>query len=129
MALRLALGLPKWTPNIVLMKIAGQKVLSEKIKRLAAQFFIRQLAIGVHSPIYDQNCKPSIKLIKRNEVMLANLFTELDTSTRLNQTIEIRSDGANFRSFPYLKVHRPFGAFYNPSAERNIRSEFRSFLY
>ncbi|GBN32166.1 hypothetical protein AVEN_67388-1 [Araneus ventricosus] len=42
--------------------------------------------------------------------------------TRLNQTIEIRS-------FPYLKVHRPFGAFYNPSAERNIRSEFRSFLY
>ncbi|GBN91666.1 hypothetical protein AVEN_48376-1 [Araneus ventricosus] len=81
MALRVALGLPKWTPNIVLMKIAGQEVLSEKIKRLAAQFFIRQLANGVHSPIYDQNCKPSIKLIKRDEVMLANLFTELDTST------------------------------------------------
>ncbi|GBN92198.1 putative RNA-directed DNA polymerase from transposon BS [Araneus ventricosus] len=80
MALRVALGLPKWTPNIVLMKIAGQEVLSEKIKRLAAQFFIRQLANGVHSPIYDQNCKPSIKLIKRDEVMLANLFTELDTS-------------------------------------------------
>ncbi|GBL84685.1 putative RNA-directed DNA polymerase from transposon BS [Araneus ventricosus] len=81
MALRVALGLPKWTPNIVLMKIAGQEVLSEKIKRLAAQFFIRQLANGFHSPIYDQNCKPSIKLIKRDEVMLANLFTELDTST------------------------------------------------
>ncbi|GBN28226.1 RNA-directed DNA polymerase from mobile element jockey [Araneus ventricosus] len=81
MALRVALGLPKWTPNIVLMKIAGQEVLSEKIKRLAAQFFIRQLANGVHSPIYDQNCNPSIKLIKRDEVMLTTLFTELDTST------------------------------------------------
>ncbi|GBM35604.1 hypothetical protein AVEN_183028-1, partial [Araneus ventricosus] len=77
----MALRLPKWTPNIVLMKIAGQEVLSEKIKRLAAQFFIRQLANGAHSPIYDQNCKPSIKLIKRDEVMFANLFTELDTST------------------------------------------------
>ncbi|GBM67878.1 hypothetical protein AVEN_52137-1 [Araneus ventricosus] len=42
MALRVALGLPKWIPNIELMKIAGQEVLSEKIKRLAApQFFIR----------------------------------------------------------------------------------------
>ncbi|GBM56915.1 hypothetical protein AVEN_200326-1 [Araneus ventricosus] len=30
MALRVALGLPKWTPNIVLMKIAGQEVLSKK---------------------------------------------------------------------------------------------------
>ncbi|GBN67466.1 hypothetical protein AVEN_99351-1 [Araneus ventricosus] len=81
MALRVALGLPKWTPNIVLMKIEGQEVLSEKIKRLAAQYFIRHFANGVHSPIYDQNCKPGIQLIKREEVMLANLFTELDTST------------------------------------------------
>ncbi|GBM58627.1 putative RNA-directed DNA polymerase from transposon BS [Araneus ventricosus] len=32
MALRVALGLPKWTPNIVLMKIAGQEVLSEKLR-------------------------------------------------------------------------------------------------
>ncbi|GBO21116.1 hypothetical protein AVEN_76017-1 [Araneus ventricosus] len=72
MALRVALGLPKWTPNIVLMKIAGQEVLSQKVKRLAAQFFIRQLANGAQSPIYDQNCKPSIKLIKKDEVLLAN---------------------------------------------------------
>ncbi|GBL61856.1 hypothetical protein AVEN_449-1 [Araneus ventricosus] len=81
MALRIALGLPKWTPNIVLMKIAGQEVLSEKIKRLAAQFFIRQLANGTQSPIYDQNCRPSIKLIKKDEVLMANLFADLDTST------------------------------------------------
>ncbi|GBM50673.1 putative RNA-directed DNA polymerase from transposon BS [Araneus ventricosus] len=81
MALRVALGLPKWTPNIVLMKIAGQEVLSEKIKRLAAQFFIRQLANGTQSPIYDQNCRPSIKLIKKDEVLMANLFADLDTST------------------------------------------------
>ncbi|GBM60836.1 hypothetical protein AVEN_178994-1 [Araneus ventricosus] len=81
MALRVALGLPKWTPNIVLMKITGQEVLSEKIKNLAAQFFIRQLANGAQSPIYDQNCKPSIKLIKKDEVLIANLFADLDTST------------------------------------------------
>ncbi|GBN04236.1 hypothetical protein AVEN_190694-1 [Araneus ventricosus] len=81
MALRVALGMPKWTPNIVLMKIAGQEVLSEKIKRLATQFFIRQLANGAQSPIYDQNCKPSIKLIKNDEVLITNLFTDLDTST------------------------------------------------
>ncbi|GBM38524.1 hypothetical protein AVEN_110199-1 [Araneus ventricosus] len=81
MAFRVALGLPKWTPNIVLMKIAGQEVLSEKIKRLAAQFFIRQLANGTQSPIYEQNCKPNIKLIKKEEVLIANLFTDLDTST------------------------------------------------
>ncbi|GBM82099.1 putative RNA-directed DNA polymerase from transposon BS [Araneus ventricosus] len=81
MALRVALGLPKWTPNIVLMKIAGQEVLSEKIKRLAAQSFIRQLANGTQSPIYDQNCKPSIKLIKKDEVFIVNLFADLDTST------------------------------------------------
>ncbi|GBN49235.1 hypothetical protein AVEN_97416-1 [Araneus ventricosus] len=61
-------------------------------------------------------------------ILLLSLCTIKEfVSTRLNQTSEIRSDGANFRSFPYLKVHRPFGAFYNPSAERNIRSEFRSF--
>ncbi|GBO30336.1 hypothetical protein AVEN_270404-1 [Araneus ventricosus] len=81
MALRVALGLSKWTPNIVLMKSAGQEVLSEKIKRIAAQFFIRQLANGTQSPIYDQNCKPSIKLIKKDEVLMANLFADLDTST------------------------------------------------
>ncbi|GBO21278.1 hypothetical protein AVEN_183838-1 [Araneus ventricosus] len=81
MALRVALGLPKWTPNIVQMKIAGQEVLSEKIKRLAAQFFIRQLANGSQSPIYDQNCRPSIKLIKKDEVLMVNLFADLDTST------------------------------------------------
>ncbi|GBN48703.1 hypothetical protein AVEN_221634-1 [Araneus ventricosus] len=60
-------------PNIVLMKTTGQEVLSDKIKRLAAQFFIRQLANGVHSLIYNQNCKASIKLIKRDE----DLFEEV----------------------------------------------------
>ncbi|GBM88828.1 hypothetical protein AVEN_121321-1 [Araneus ventricosus] len=78
MALRVALGLPKWTPNIVLMKIVGQEVLSEKIKRLAVQFFIRQLANGTQSPIYDQNCKASINLIKKDEVLIADLDTSID---------------------------------------------------
>ncbi|GBM51837.1 hypothetical protein AVEN_25524-1 [Araneus ventricosus] len=81
MALRVALGVPKWTPNIVLLKIAGQKVLSEKIKRLEEQFFIRQVANGTHSPIYQQNCNPRTKLIKKDEVMITNLFADLETST------------------------------------------------
>ncbi|GBM47089.1 hypothetical protein AVEN_166726-1 [Araneus ventricosus] len=49
--------------------------------RLAAQFFIRQLVNDAHSPIYEQNCKPSIKLIKKDEVLIAKLLADLDTST------------------------------------------------
>ncbi|GFX74820.1 putative RNA-directed DNA polymerase from transposon BS [Trichonephila clavipes] len=38
-ALRIALGLPQWTPNIVLMKLAGQEILSDKIRRLLISAF------------------------------------------------------------------------------------------
>ncbi|GBN85177.1 hypothetical protein AVEN_187297-1 [Araneus ventricosus] len=39
-SLRIALGVPIWTPNVILLKLAGQEILSGKIKRLAIQFFI-----------------------------------------------------------------------------------------
>ncbi|GBN81612.1 hypothetical protein AVEN_84450-1 [Araneus ventricosus] len=51
-ALRVALGLPIWTPNIVLLKIEGQKILSEKIKRLAIQFFISRLQMVFLLPYF-----------------------------------------------------------------------------
>ncbi|GBO24640.1 hypothetical protein AVEN_219042-1 [Araneus ventricosus] len=80
MALRVALGLPKWTPNIVLMKIAGQELLSEKNQEISGAV-LYQATCQWCSFSHDQNCNPSIKLIKRDEVMTANLLTDLDTST------------------------------------------------
>ncbi|GFV27671.1 putative RNA-directed DNA polymerase from transposon BS, partial [Trichonephila clavipes] len=51
-ALRIALGLPQWTPNIVLLKLAGQEILSDKIRRLANKFFITQISNSDFSPLY-----------------------------------------------------------------------------
>ncbi|GBL82640.1 hypothetical protein AVEN_263714-1 [Araneus ventricosus] len=51
-----------------------------KIKRLAAQFFIKQIANGAQSPICHQNFDSSIQLIKKDEVLIANLFADLDSS-------------------------------------------------
>ncbi|GBM59689.1 hypothetical protein AVEN_186999-1 [Araneus ventricosus] len=77
-ALRVALGLPIWTPNIVLLKIAGQEILSEKIKRLAIQFFIKQVANGVHSPLFRQSSNPCIQLNKKDQEACAGLFADLN---------------------------------------------------
>ncbi|GFS68016.1 putative RNA-directed DNA polymerase from transposon X-element [Trichonephila clavipes] len=49
---RIALGLPQWTPNIVLLKLAGQEILSDKIRRLANKFFITQISNSDFSPLY-----------------------------------------------------------------------------
>ncbi|GBM60937.1 hypothetical protein AVEN_192393-1 [Araneus ventricosus] len=51
-ALRAAMGLPIWTPNIILLKLAAQETLSRKIKRLATQSFLKHIAYGAHSPLY-----------------------------------------------------------------------------
>ncbi|GBL80469.1 hypothetical protein AVEN_202194-1 [Araneus ventricosus] len=51
-ALRTAMGLPIWTPNIILLKLAAQETLLGKIKRLATQFFLKHIAYGAHSPLY-----------------------------------------------------------------------------
>ncbi|GBN59750.1 hypothetical protein AVEN_217763-1 [Araneus ventricosus] len=76
--LRVALGLPIWTPNIVLLKIAGQEILFEKIKRLAIQFFIKQVANGVHSPLFRQSSNPCIQLNKKDQEACAGLFADLN---------------------------------------------------
>ncbi|GFS91730.1 putative RNA-directed DNA polymerase from transposon X-element [Trichonephila clavipes] len=54
-ALRIALGLPQWSPNIVLMKLAGQEIVSEKIRRLANKFFLSQISNQTFSPLYSNN--------------------------------------------------------------------------
>ncbi|GBN68626.1 hypothetical protein AVEN_54883-1 [Araneus ventricosus] len=76
-ALRVALGLPIWTPNIVLLKIVGQEILSEKIKRLAIQFFIKQVANGVHSPLFRQSSNPCIQFNKKDQESFAGLLADL----------------------------------------------------
>ncbi|GFW05206.1 RNase H domain-containing protein [Trichonephila clavipes] len=48
----MALGLPQWTPNIVLLKLAGQEILSDKIRRLANKFLITQISNSDFSPLY-----------------------------------------------------------------------------
>ncbi|GBO04907.1 hypothetical protein AVEN_22233-1 [Araneus ventricosus] len=56
-ALRVVLGLPIWTPNIVLLKTAGQEILFEKKKSRdwTFNFFIKQVANGDHSPLFRQS--------------------------------------------------------------------------
>ncbi|GBL87612.1 hypothetical protein AVEN_165213-1 [Araneus ventricosus] len=79
-ALRVALGLPIWTPNLVLLKIAEQEILSEKIKRLAIQFFTKQVANGVHSPLFLQSSNPCIQLNKKDQEAFAGLLADLNTT-------------------------------------------------
>ncbi|GBL80483.1 hypothetical protein AVEN_225191-1 [Araneus ventricosus] len=57
MALRVAFGLPKWTPNIVLMKIAGQEVLSEKL-RVRRRVYRRNRKHLVPSPDFHPEPEP-----------------------------------------------------------------------
>ncbi|GBO13865.1 hypothetical protein AVEN_33857-1 [Araneus ventricosus] len=80
-ALRVALGLPIWTPNIVLLKIAGQEILSENIKRLAIQFFIEQVANGVHSPLFRQSSNPCIQFNKKDQEAFAGLLADLNITS------------------------------------------------
>ncbi|GBN21923.1 hypothetical protein AVEN_70378-1, partial [Araneus ventricosus] len=79
-ALRVALGLPIWTPNVVLLKIAGQEILSGKIKRLAIQFFIKQVANGIHSPLFLQSSNPCIQL-KKDQEAFVGLLADLNISS------------------------------------------------
>ncbi|GBM16746.1 hypothetical protein AVEN_9345-1 [Araneus ventricosus] len=77
----IALGLTIWTPNIVLLKIAGQEILSEKIKRLAVQFFIKQVANGVHSPLFRQSSNPCIQLNKKDQDAFAGLLADFNITS------------------------------------------------
>ncbi|GBM43494.1 hypothetical protein AVEN_9449-1 [Araneus ventricosus] len=63
---------------MVLLKIAGQKILSENIKRLAIQFFIKEVENGVHSPLFRQYSNPCSQLNKKDQEAFAGLLTDLN---------------------------------------------------
>lgn len=77
-ALRTALSLPIWTPNIILRKIAGQESLSDKIRRLAHQFFIKHVASGSHSPLFRHSTSRSIKLTPKDSETFSRLLSDLN---------------------------------------------------
>ncbi|GBM25351.1 hypothetical protein AVEN_12295-1 [Araneus ventricosus] len=62
-ALRIALGVPQWTPNKVLLQMADQEILSEKIKRLSLQSFIKDSNKSQSTPFH-----PSIKKTLINSI-------------------------------------------------------------
>ncbi|GBN65009.1 hypothetical protein AVEN_133784-1, partial [Araneus ventricosus] len=79
-ALRTALGLPNWTPNVVLLKISGQETLADKMKRLAVKFFIKQISNNDYSPIHSCRQNLSIHLTKKDEESLLAHLTDLNIS-------------------------------------------------
>ncbi|GBN67555.1 hypothetical protein AVEN_267495-1 [Araneus ventricosus] len=77
-ALRTAIGLPIWTPNIILLKLAAQETLSGKIKRLATQFFLKHIAYGAHSPLYRNDGTQSVKLTNKDSSALDQLLSDFN---------------------------------------------------
>ncbi|GBN79617.1 hypothetical protein AVEN_160625-1 [Araneus ventricosus] len=79
--------LPIWTPNVVLLKIAGQEILSENIKRLVIHFFTKHVANGVHSPLFQQSSNPCIQLNKKDQEAFAGLLADMNIT--FNQIITL----------------------------------------
>ncbi|GFV89421.1 putative RNA-directed DNA polymerase from transposon BS [Trichonephila clavipes] len=87
-ALRMALGLPQWTPNIVLMKLTGQEILSDKIRRLANKFFISQISNQTFSPLHSNNPDDlNLKIIKEDKKNIVGILQSLNVNS--NQIITI----------------------------------------
>ncbi|GBM57851.1 RNA-directed DNA polymerase from mobile element jockey [Araneus ventricosus] len=76
--LRIALGVPIWTPNIVLLKLAGQEIMSVKIRRLAIQFFIKQIAIHPFSPLTHTNDEFKLQIVEKDADYLRIAFQNLN---------------------------------------------------
>ncbi|GBO31364.1 RNA-directed DNA polymerase from mobile element jockey, partial [Araneus ventricosus] len=76
-SLRIALGVPIWTPNIILLKLAGQEILSGKIKRLAIQFFIKQLATQPFSALFHTPDRIHSQLVEKDAESLRITFRNL----------------------------------------------------
>ncbi|GBN51028.1 RNA-directed DNA polymerase from mobile element jockey [Araneus ventricosus] len=77
-SLRIALGVPTWTPNIILLKLAGQEILSGKIKRLAIQFFIKQLATQPFSALFHTPDRIHSQLVEKDAESLRITFRNLN---------------------------------------------------
>ncbi|GBN22504.1 RNA-directed DNA polymerase from mobile element jockey [Araneus ventricosus] len=76
-ALRIALGVPIWTPNVILLKLAGQEILSVKIKRLAMQFFIKQIATQPFSALFHTPGRIYSQLVEKDAEFLRITFRNL----------------------------------------------------
>ncbi|GBO08614.1 hypothetical protein AVEN_259031-1, partial [Araneus ventricosus] len=76
-SLRIALGVPIWTPNIILLKLAGQEILSGKIKRLAIQFFIKQIATQPFSALFHTPDRIHSQLVEKDAESLRITFRNL----------------------------------------------------
>ncbi|GBN84646.1 hypothetical protein AVEN_30348-1 [Araneus ventricosus] len=77
-SLRIALGVPIWTPNVILLKLAGQEILSEKIKRLAIQFFIKQIATQPFSALFHTPDRIYSHLVEKDAESLRITFSNLN---------------------------------------------------
>ncbi|GBM23955.1 hypothetical protein AVEN_198191-1 [Araneus ventricosus] len=75
--LRIALGVPIWTPNIVLLKLAGQEIMSVKIRRLAIQSFIKQIATHSFSPLTHTNDEFKLQIVEKDADYLRVAFQNL----------------------------------------------------
>ncbi|GBM08720.1 hypothetical protein AVEN_52792-1 [Araneus ventricosus] len=56
-SLRIALGVPIWTPNVILLKLAGQEILSEEIKRTYSHL-VEKDAESLRITFCNLNCIP-----------------------------------------------------------------------
>ncbi|GBM04777.1 hypothetical protein AVEN_20216-1 [Araneus ventricosus] len=77
-SLRIALGVPIWTPNVILLKLAGQEILPEKIKRLAIQFFIKQIATQSFSALFHTPDRIYSHLVEKDAESLKITFRNLN---------------------------------------------------
>ncbi|GBN08493.1 hypothetical protein AVEN_176642-1 [Araneus ventricosus] len=130
-ALRTAMGLPIWTPDIILLKLAAQGTLSGKIKRLATQFFLKHIAYGVHSPLYRNDGTQSVKLTNKDSSALGQLLSDfnIDRIIKLPNTwdcpnikckIHLQSFLFQDKSLPKTTIETLF--------EDTIRTNFSNFF-
>ncbi|GBN52180.1 hypothetical protein AVEN_275717-1 [Araneus ventricosus] len=95
------MGLPIWTPNIILLKLAAQETLSGKIKRLATQFFLKHIAYGAHSPLYRNDGTPTVKLTNKDSSALEQILSAFNVGSNHIIKFPITLDCLNIK----CKIH------------------------
>ncbi|GBL96489.1 hypothetical protein AVEN_229936-1 [Araneus ventricosus] len=76
--LGIALGAPIWTPNIISCPASFNKIMSVKIRRLAIQFFIKQIATHPFSPLIHTNDESNLQLVEKDAESLRVTFHNLN---------------------------------------------------
>ncbi|GBN92411.1 hypothetical protein AVEN_72379-1 [Araneus ventricosus] len=132
-ALRTAMGLPIWTPNIILLKLAAQETLSRKIQRLATQFFLKHIAYGAHSPLYRNDGTSSVKLTNKDSSALEQILSAFNVDINHIIKFPITLDCLNIK----CKIHTHSFLFQDKSLpkttieslfEDTIRTHFSNFF-